>query len=322
MKKLSVLICSTLFIYFLQGCTTINQTIYLQNVKVDGPIKTPPLNITKDKKDEQATISVGMSFNSARNVQGVVGEHTMVNSAGNFQVDTATIKGQRIYYDAGTNNYKYAGNNFQWHQSDFSIFVNSDFRLSSAFAFSFGLNYAVQNQVDLYGGNFGFGIYSESESAAMRLDFGLNWEQVLYDASSVVVTEVSGGGNNSSSVAFYEDKDKRTSFTPYITLTYNSKFDNAPFNFFINIGYFTQSLINYSPSTPSQSYYSLNTTVYTVDKRGEAIAGFFNFMPGLYFYITDKSRINIGMRILKETQIESSSNSTYILPFFQFDVSF
>ena len=79
MKKLSVLICSLFLIYFLQGCTTVNQTIYLQNVEVNGPIKAPPLSITKDKKNEQATISVGVNFNNTKNVQGVVGEHSKVN---------------------------------------------------------------------------------------------------------------------------------------------------------------------------------------------------------------------------------------------------
>ena len=322
MKKLLILICSACFIYFLQGCTTVNQTIYLQNVEVNGPIKAPPLNITNNKKNEQATISVGVSFNSAKNVQGVVGEHSMVNDAGFFQVDTVTVDGKRSYKDSGNNLYKFNGNNLQWNQPDFSMFVNSDFRLSNVFAFSFGLNYAVQNQSSLYGGNFGFGMFSETKTGAMRLDFGLNWQQTIYDATSVVITDISGGGSSSNTVTFFEDADKRTSFTPYITLTYNSKFEDSPINFFINGGYFTQSLISYSPSTPSKTYYPFNITVITVDKRGEATAGFFNIMPGLYFRVTDNNRINLGLRILKETQIESSSKSLFVLPFFQYDISF
>lgn len=322
MEKLSALICAILFIYFLPGCTTINQTIYLQNVKVNGPIKAPPLSITKDKKDEQATISVGMSFHNAKTVNGVVGEHSMVNDAGFFQVDTVTINGQRAYKDAGTNIYKYTGNDFQWNQPDFSVFLNADLKLSNVFAFSFGLTYMAEHQSDLYGGNFGFGMFSETPRAAMRIDFGLNWQQTLYEASSVIITYVSGGGSNSNSVTFFEDTDKRTSFTPYITVTYNSKFEDSPVNFFINGGYFTQSLINYSPSTPSRTYYPLGITVITVDKRGEAKAGFLNFMPGLYFKMTNNSRINVGVRFLKETQIESPSKSLFVLPFVQYDVSF
>ena len=322
MKKLSVLICSLFLIYFIQGCTTVNQTIYLQNVEVNGPSKAPPLNITKDKINEQATISVGVNFNNTKNVQGLVGEHSKVNSAGFFQVDTIIVPGQRSYKDSGNNLYKFNGNNFQWNQPDFSMFINSDLRLSNVFAFSFGLNYAIQNQSSLYGGNFGFGMCSETKTGAMRIDFGLNWQQTIYDASSVVITDILGGGSNSSSVTFFEDTDKRTSFTPYITLTYNSKFEDSPINFFINGGYFTQSLINYSPSTPSKTYYPFNITVITVDKRGEATAGFLNFMPGLYISVTENSRIDLGLRILKETQIESSSKSLFVLPFFQYDISF
>jgi len=322
MKKSLVLIFCILLIYFLQGCITINKTIYLQNVKIDSPIKAPPLNITKDKQNEKATISVGVNFNNTKSIQGIVGEHSKVNNSGFFQVDTVVVNGQRTYKDAGTNIYNYNENNFEWNQSNFSMFVNADMRLSRAFAFSIGLNYAIQNQRSLYGGNFGFGIYSEEPYGALRIDFGLDWQQVLYDASSVVVTDISGGGINSSSVAFFEDEDINTNFNPYVSLTYNSKYEDAPINFFIYVGYFTQTLISYSPSTPSKSYYSLQTTVYTIDKRGDATAGFFNLTPGLYFTLPGNSRINLGIRILKETQIESSSKSLFIIPVFQYDISF
>ena len=322
MKKSVILICILILIHVLQGCTTINQTIYLQNVKVDGPIKTPPINITKDKQNEQVALSVGMAFNNTKNIQGIVGEHSKVNNLGIFQVDTIIVNGQRTYKDAGTNTYNFAGNNFQWEQPDFSMFINSDLRLSGSFAFSVGLNYSVKNQSDLYGGNFGFGIFNENSSEAIRLDFGVNWQQVLYDASSLVVTDISGGGSSSSSVTFFEDVDKKTNFNPYISITYNSKFGDFPINFFINGGYFAQSLINYSPSTPSKIYYPLQTQVITIDKRGEATAGFLNFTPGIYLELPGDTRLDFGIRFLKETQIEASSKSFFIMPFFQYDISF
>ncbi len=48
MKKL-LLLAAAIIINFV-GCTTINQTLYLQNIEVSGPMNNPPLNITTDQK--------------------------------------------------------------------------------------------------------------------------------------------------------------------------------------------------------------------------------------------------------------------------------
>ncbi len=209
MKKLSAIILVIPIMSLLQACTTIQQTIYLQNVGINGPIKAPPLNITKDKKNEQASISVGMSINSNKNIQGSIGTHSKVNSSGIFQVDTLTINGQRNYKDSGKNNFDFKGNNFQWNQPDFSLFLNSDFKISNVFALSLGFNYSVQGQTNLLGGNFGIGNYHESNNGALRIDIGLNWQQVSYDASSVVLTDITHSGSTESSVTFFEDIGKK-----------------------------------------------------------------------------------------------------------------
>ncbi len=71
----------------------------MQNVEIDGPIKAPPLNITKDKQNEKATISVGVNFNNTKSIQGIVGEHSKVNDSGFFQVDTIRSERAKNYKD-------------------------------------------------------------------------------------------------------------------------------------------------------------------------------------------------------------------------------
>jgi len=310
-----------LLIFIVQGCTTIRQTIYLQNIELNGPVKAPPLNITNNKQNEQVTFSAGVSINSTKKVQGKVGNHSKVNSSGFFQADTISINGQRAYKDAGTNNYEFSGNNLQWNQPDFSLFLNSDLKLSEFFAFSIGFNYALQNQTSLIGGNLGFGNYNEFSSGAYRIDIGINFQQVLFDAASVVFTEISQNGSSTSTVSFFNDVDKKTTINPYFSITYNSKFKDSPINFFISAGYFSQTIINYTPSSVNRNYYPFGISVITVDARGEATSGFINFTPGFYLSVMDNIRIDFGIRILKETQIESLSKSFLVMPFLQYDIS-
>jgi len=321
MKRLIDLLLFITFIYLLQGCTSIRQTIYLQNMEINGPLKTPPLNITKNKLDENATISLGVSTSNSKELNGKVGSHTKVNSAGYFQVDTLMVNDQPVYKDAGNNNYDFTGNNLQWKQPDFTVFLNADLNLSRLFSISLGLNYSVQDQKSLFGGNLGFGQYNEFETGAIRIDFGVNWQQVNYIVSSVVVTEIKNNNGNSSTVTFFKDIDSKTNINPYITLTYNSNFDGSPINFFISGGYFSQSIINYSPSNPSTNYYPFGITHTIVDARGEATAGFIILTPGIYYSFSENSRINIGVRFLKETQVKSLDKTLFILPFLQYDIS-
>lgn len=309
-------------LYFVQGCTSITQTIYLQNIETSGPIKTPPLNITQNRDSSIATISAGISFNSQKHILGKINEHTKVNSSGFFQVDTVMENGQIKYKDSGNNIYDFNGNNFQWDLPDFNLFVNSDLKLSQHVAFSVGANYSIQNHLDLFGGNLGIGFFNENNSGAIRLDFGINIQTLKYYTSSVIITAVEQSGSKGSTVTFFDDEDRMTNWDPYISLTYNSNFTNSGINFFIGGGFFSQSLIRYTPSTPSKTYYPGGITVTRIDKREEATAAFFNLVCGININLSGNSRINAGVRLLKETRTELSSGSLLLMPVMQYDISF
>jgi len=94
--------------------------------------------------------------------------------------------------------------------------------------------------------------------------------------------------------------------------------------FFINAGYSIQSLYDFGPQTPDTRYYNFlflfpTGTVTTQDFRGTNTAGFFNFTPGIYFNLSENSRVLLGVRFYFETQLENPSTSTFILPMLQAD---
>ena len=189
MKKIIILISLINIIYFvLNGCspsTTITK-IYLQEVEVSGPINSSPVHIT-DSSATGVTISPRISFNTKNTHTGKIDEHTRVNSQGVFQVDTIFNGNGTFYFQEtpGANKYQFDGKNFTWYTSDVTASLDIDFKISKSFAFFVGGNYSVVKHKPIWGGLFGIGLMGTGESAAFRLDVGLNVQdmplQCLHD---------------------------------------------------------------------------------------------------------------------------------------------
>jgi hypothetical protein len=325
MKKLLTLIITTtiIFINFI-GCTTINQTLYLQNIQVSGPMNNPPLNITTNQKQGSFTISPRFSINDNKQLSGRIEHHSFVDNQGIYRVDTVLNNGTRYYTESnGKNINEYKGNNLIWNLPSFLAAVNIDYSAGDHIALNLGLNYAVQNQESYVGGNAGIGFFSEKESSAFRFDAGVMWQSLSYVASTVVVTEETSfwGTSSNTTVNFFKDRNKSTNWNPYVSLTFNTSSKAAPVNFFVNLGYFGQTLFSFEPSDPNPEYYPLGFSVITSDQRGESTTTFLNLSSGVFINMTETSKIILGVRLLKETQIEESSKSLFILPVIQFDMS-
>ena len=314
------------FIFF-TGCdpTTITQTLYLQDIKIEGPVSQPPLHITKGQKSGTITISPRISINTEESVAGRIDGHTDVNSRGFYQVDTLYRNdGTWIYKESNANNSRYNSNNLKWSLPDASIGVDLDLSVSDHFAFFGGLNYVVHNQKTLTGGSAGLGVFSEKEGHSFRFDAGILWQSLFYDAATVMITTTDlPSGPTTTEVTFFRDRDKSSSVNFFTSLTYNSAFDDFPANFFINLGYFSQSLADFEPGETDIDHYPFSyTTTIVEDTRGEATTSFFNISPGLYIDLNPWSRVIFGVRILKETQLEETSKSLFISPGIQLDMHF
>ena len=322
MKKLSLLVAAIIINFV--GCTTINQTLYLQNIEVSGPMNNPPLNITADQKQGSFTFSTRFSVNDNKQLSGRIEKHTNVDVGGIYRIDTVfNGDGSRYYKESNKNFNEYKGKNLEWNLPNFLAAVNVDYAAGNHIALNLGLNYSVQNQSSYTGGNAGIGFFSEKEGSAFRLDAGVMWQSLSYEASTVMITEETPlFGSSSTTISFFKDRNKSTNWNPYVSLTFNTSSKDAPLNFFLNLGYFGQTLFNFEPSDPNPEYYPLGITVIRNDQRGESTASFLNLSSGIFINMTENSKIVLGVRLLKETQIEETSKSLFVLPVLQLDMNF
>lgn len=321
MKKLLALI-ALIFINFI-GCTTINQTIYLQNIEISGPMNNPPINITTDQKQGSFNVSTRFSINDNKQISGRIEKHSYVDPQGIYRVDTMfNNDGSRYYKESNLNSREFNGNNLKWNLPSFSAAVNMDYAAGNHIAVNLGLHYSVLNQNDYLGGSAGIGIFSENEGSAFRFDAGVMWQSLSYVASTVVITkETPLFGSTTTSVDFFRDRDKSTNWNPYVSLTFNTSAKTSPLNFFVSLGYFSQTLFDFEPSDPNPEYYPLGLTVIRNDQRGESTTSFLNLSSGIFINMTEKSKIILGVKLMKETQIEETSKSLFILPVLQFDMN-
>ena len=118
------------------------------------------------------------------------------------------------------------------------------------FALSFGANYSSQENFNTWGGHFGLGLFSYNKGLCLRLDGGLQFHTMSYEAYTVsrVIVEY-WWGDREEYISFYHDTGESTHFDPYMTLTFNTAFKSWPINIFINGGYVVQTLFSFTPET-------------------------------------------------------------------------
>lgn len=309
---------------FYIGCGVTKNTFYLQNININGPIKSPPLHITNRPMANSVTISPRISIGSANNISGKVSQHTLVNSAGIYEVDSVYVDGNLNYKESASNVYKFSGKNMTWNLPDYLAALDIDYCLSNHAALSFGANVTSLKSASLMGWNAGFGFFTQKGSSSLRLDVGLTWQQIQFEALTVVKSEYTpyGGTAQDPVIIFYKDLKKENYLNPYISLTYNSCFNEYPINFYLNLNYFNQTLFDFQPVNLNTEFYPLNYTVINEDLRGEGSVSFLGFTPGVYFDFDESIRILGGVKVLKELSMDSISKSVFIFPVVQLDMHF
>ena len=118
------------------SCTTTNQTLYLQEIEISGPINQEPIHLTDSSATPSVTVSPRFSINTQKELQGNHGEHSMVNADGFFQVDTSFFSDGSVKYTEtpGANVFPYDGQNLTWNVSTFTAGIDFDFKLTKNFA--------------------------------------------------------------------------------------------------------------------------------------------------------------------------------------------
>lgn len=311
-----------IFILSFVGCTTINQSIYVQDIKVKGPISEPPLYITNNDNNKSITISPKFYLNTTNQTTDLV-HHSNVDKNGIYKVDTVSYSNQDVMYAPSSDNtYEFKGQNLIWNLPDLYAGVDIDLPLSQKVSIEGSINYTNQEQTNLLGGSVGFGFYNQKGNNAMRIDLGLTFQEYWYDAQTVVVTTTKPiFGNQTTRVDFYHDIDKNTSINPYISLTYNSTSDKLPFNFYGSLRFFGQTLFDVKPNSLDAGYYPFGINVTTNYENTKHSTSFVSFSPGIYENVTEDSRIILGVSLLKDLNAEHGANSFYVVPMIKFDMS-
>ena len=309
----------------LNDCTTV-KTLYLQDVEVTGPINQSPIHITDSTDTPSVTLSMRFSYNPEKEIKARTEGTPLVNSQGFYQVDTTYNSSGTITYTKtpGVNRFPYPGQNLTWNFATIVAALDFDFKLTRNFALFGGLNYAGGNNKTLWGGTGGIGVFGVNKGIAFRLDAGLYIQSITYDAFTIAEIKETGffGGTNEY-VLFYHDNDKSTHFDPFANFTINTAKKEWPVNIFVNAGYSVQTLLDFEPRTIDQVWFPFPPFAYTEtitnDYRGETTAGYIHFTPGVYFNLSEQSRIVIGARFFYETQLEDATKHLFILPMMQVD---
>lgn len=304
-------------------------TIYLQEIDVNGPLNQSPIHLTDKSETPSITFTPGFSYNTTKSVQGKIAGHTMVNEDGIFQVDTIfNSDGSINHYEEApaANRYQYTKNNLNWFLPSVKAGLDIDFKITKNFGLFGGINYSTSSNKNLWGGNFGLGLYGAGESGmAFRLDVGAHIQSISYDAYTVEKVVITGA-YSSEYVLFYHDIDENSNFNPFINLTINSCKTDWLFNFFLNFGYSTQTLADFEPKQLDEKYYEdwlfYPDNIYreiTYDLRGESTLGLFHFTPGLTFALGENYNLLVGSRFYFITSLNDAATTTFIMPMMQVD---
>jgi hypothetical protein len=306
------------------GCTTTEYTLYLQDVDITGPIRQPPVHITSEAVQKPLRITPHISFNPSneRTLDGQINGHSMVDGNGTFRVDTTfNTADQTVTFNerSSANNQPFIGKNLHWITPSASFGVDVDYTLSPHAAFSFGADYSTADGEGLWGYSVGLGLFSEEENSAIRFDVGLQWQTLLYDATTVVVTTTSSSPTNGE-VGFFHDRGKSSPMEFYGSFTFNTKREEWPVNILMQVGLSKQSLAKFQPTvrqTLLLGPYTPHAIVH--DQRAEFSSTVVVLTPGVYLDLNPTVRLLLGLRINLQTEIKNISPGSLVLPFFQFD---
>ncbi|MGA9116693.1 MAG: hypothetical protein WB626_07960 [Bacteroidota bacterium] len=305
------------------GCgETKNVTLYMQDLDVTSPAPGPPLHITRNPAQGEVHITPHLRVSPRRNLRGNVGEHTRVNGRGVFQVDTVYTQGNGVYFadPGGVNSFGYAGRNLRWEVPASFAGVDVDLGLSRAVALSLGAGYAPGAGKGLWGYHAGLGFRRQSGSTALRLDVGLQWQELSYRTRTVVAEQPLGGGV--SRVFFYDDPGSSSSARFYGALTVNTVHDDWAVNPFLQVGVASQSVSEFKPVRPAAQAFFLppfflipQEQLFIVqDLRGEFSATLVHLTPGFYIALDEDLMVVAGVRVSFETTIENASSSVLAAP--------
>lgn len=302
--KLVLILAIPLQIFILSSCATIDvvETIRLRQAEVNGPVMPAPVHLTDSTETSSFTISPRFSYNMNNQLTGEIS-----NIYGSNPDDSIFIP---------------AEHSLIWNIPKVNAGVDMDVPLSKSFSFTFGLNYSSDANYSSWGGNIGISLFGYKEGTAIRLDGGVQIHSMNYAVFSMVTVTTTttypwSDPEVERYIGYYRDVNTSIHFDPYFNLTFNTALKDWPINFFINAGYVVQTLFSFEPRNSYTDYGYVTHS--TNDLRGETTAGFINFTPGIFIYMSDSIRVLFGTRFYFEQNINRADPKKFVLPMIQLD---
>ncbi len=280
----------------LSGCVTVKDTVYLESLSVTAPVEQPPVHITMNPKEGQVTVTPRFS----NMLQERYDDHSIPYT---FIGDTFAL-----------------GHMFHWTIPAAQFGLDLDWMITNGFALTMGLTVSSGNNASLTGGYFGIGIPFQGESMGGRLDGGIQFQQLNYDAYSVVVRNISVlFAADQQEIKYYHDISTSTPMNVYFTFTLNSRYD-YPLNFFGSISFTTQNLASFSPNHVWTAIPPLLVYERT-DQRADHSTSFLMATPGIIVSVSPTVHVLAGVRFMREMAF-SGGESGFSAPMIQWNITF
>jgi hypothetical protein len=281
------------------GCGTVQDVIYLQNVEVQGPASQPPIHVTAKSAGEKSVyVTPHISINPNTSLSG-----SLSPQYSGRVPDTLP-------------DFRRKGLNWQLPKEQFGF--DLDYAFSDNKSLMFGVSQSVINQRSLWDGYAGIGFFGREENSAIRLDLGVQLQEISYDAATVLErTTTPSWGRPWTETYFFLDTDKDTHLNFFATVTFNSIHDDWLANPFFQGGLATQKLTDFSPRNSK-----VETGLYAyirTDRRAESSAFWLYAVPGVYFNVGQSNRLLVGVRISDQVGLDNANPSVLFSPVLQFD---
>jgi hypothetical protein len=227
------------------------------------------------------------------------------NLSGGLDIQTNSAISNLPKYDTTTN--------LRWDMPSYVLGLGVDYGLSKVLSFSAGGNYSEVNGNHFFEWDLGLGLCFEGENSGGRLEGGIQWEDMSYQAlfdKYRVDHYILSGIDSVKYLSSFTESGTHSAVNFYANLILNTKFPASPINGFVRVGYGSTSLIDNSMFT--------NTNSESISKS----VGFITLTPGLFFDVGKWNRLVLGCQFMSPTSMSSSSPAWMISPVVQFDFTF
>jgi hypothetical protein len=282
---------------FFSGCVNVKDTVYLETLQVDGPIAQPPVHLTIDPHAKQFHITPRFS-----------------------QIGDQSYEDMSVPHSFAGDTFHVTGKNFRWTIPASQAGLDMDYLVSDNVAITGGFTVSSGRNTSRLGGNLGIGFPFQGESLSARIEGGIQFQELGYDAYSVRVREITAlFSDPTREITYFHDVGSSTPVNGYFSLTINTHAD-FPINVFGGFSYSNQTLASFSPRHVWAAVPIAGTYEYT-DTRADHSTAFFILTPGLAFTVTPKIRLLAGARIMYDIGL-SNGDSRFVAPMMQWDMTF